>query len=160
LSSPVTSTPVREGIGIDIEDITAFDRFDEAAIRRASACRLSPDEQAWCACQPSAARALLVIFCCREAAFKCSPGTRAAHELVLRMTGGILTGRGTCANAVPFEIEVRWEVAGGRLLALAAGGDTVGLLTGLHRQLSVQMRGRSSPVGATHDQRASCKRSS
>lgn len=113
-----------EGVGIDVEEIGAFDRFDHLTIMRASRRWLSPLEQVWCGRQPCLPRAMVVVFSCREAAFKSVRGVRPAHELALRMQGDLSGGHGALYHGGRrIEIEVTWSVAEGRVLALAVAGD-------------------------------------
>ncbi len=112
-------------VGIDLEEITAFDRFDRITIVRASARWLSPAERAWCAKQFSLARAFLVVLCCREAAFKSSGRARPAHELALRMNGDLSGGRGDWYHGGLTGIEGTWRLVAGKVLALAVAGDPV-----------------------------------
>ena len=112
-----------EGVGIDVEDVAAFDRFDPLAIARAGARWLYREERTWCERQPSPAGALLVVLCCREAAFKSVRGMRPMHELELHLVGEVPAGGGACGGPGRIEIEVAWRVSGGQVLALAAAGD-------------------------------------
>lgn len=107
------------GVGIDIEQLTVLDRFDGLAIARATARWLSPAERAWCTNQSSAARALLIVVCCREAVFKATRGARPAHELALRLDGDLAGGRGGWYDGRRLGVEVEWWAVEGRLLALA-----------------------------------------
>lgn len=112
-----------DGVGIDIEEIHAFDRFNHLTISRVSARWLSQAELAWCAGQYSLARAIVVVFSCREAVFKSARGLRPAHELCLQMTGDLSGGRGIWYDEGRIEIELGWRVANGRVVALAVARD-------------------------------------
>lgn len=117
-----SALPVPGGVGVDVEELAGLNRFDDSAIARATARWLKPQEQDWCARQPSAAEALIIVLCCREAAFKCGCSRLPVHELGLRIEGGPAVGRAEVAPSAAAAIELVWWVADGRILAVAAAG--------------------------------------
>jgi hypothetical protein len=112
------------GVGIDIEEPAALDRFDEAAVRRAAERLLSPREWAWCRRQPSLRRAFTIVISCREAVFKACRDAPAVAAVQLRMAGGPLAGHAAWNGPESIGARVAWRLRRGVVVALAvAGGE-------------------------------------
>lgn len=111
--------PPRTAVGIDLERLDALDRFDEATVSRAANRLLGGAERRWCATQASPVQGLIVIFCCREAAYKCYRGSPSVMELALDPAGDLSFGRATLGDV---GITVVWRVIENEVLAIAASG--------------------------------------
>ena len=114
--------PAPLGVGIDLEDGGAFSHLSAAALRRAAARWLTPAERAWCSGQPSLGESLLVVLCCKEAAFKAWSGGHAAHQVSLVMQGCATSGWALVEDS-PIQVRVDWRRRRGRVLALAVATD-------------------------------------
>lgn len=111
-------------VGIDLERLDALDRFDEASVARAGRRLLGAAERRWCAGQASPSEAIIVIFCCREAAFKCRKGLPSVLELTLAPVGHLSHGMATLSEAAEVEITVAWRIIENQVLAIAASGPS------------------------------------
>jgi phosphopantetheinyl transferase (holo-ACP synthase) len=87
-------------------------------VERAADRWLSAEERVWCCSQTSLAEALLVVLCCKEAAFKAWSEGTAAHEVRLDLRGSTARGRGSARHS-PVAVEVEWRRLGQRVIALA-----------------------------------------
>ena len=113
------------GVGIDAEERNALRHLDDAALRRAADRWLTPAERAWCAAQGSLEESLVVVLCCKEAAFKAWKGPRVVHQVSLALEGSAAAGRAR-AEGAEVAIQVEWRQAAGHIvaLALAVGNDS------------------------------------
>ncbi|HEY8258123.1 MAG TPA: 4'-phosphopantetheinyl transferase superfamily protein [Gemmatimonadales bacterium] len=111
-------------VGIDLERLDTLDRFDHAAVVRAGQRLLGVAERRWCANQASLAQAVIVIFCCREAAFKCHGNSATVLDLALVPTGDLSFGEATLSAPRNAEIAVAWRVVDHQVLAIAASGPS------------------------------------
>ncbi len=112
------------GVGIDIEERSALDHLDESVLQRAAARWLTRAEREWCAAQLAPRESLLVVLCCKEAAYKAWRVPSAVHEVSLAMDGCIGGGRALARGSGTVRLEVAWRLEPTRIVALAAAGVT------------------------------------
>ena len=110
--------PTVIGIGIDLEPCDALMRLDETALRRAAGRWFTPAERAWCSGQPSLGESMVVLFCCKEAAFKAWNGAGAAHTIGLTLDGSSSAGWARSEHPAAI-VGVHWRRWHGQVLALA-----------------------------------------
>ena len=63
-----------EGVGLDLEDPAALDRFDPAALQRMLGRWFDARERQWCLGQAALGPAMVVGICCKEAVYKALGG--------------------------------------------------------------------------------------
>lgn len=151
------------GVGIDLEEAGALERFDPWALRRFLERWFSVAEQAWCLAQPNLARALVAGVCCKEAAYKAVGATGLTPDrFEINLAGeNILTTARASGNASPRAVVV-WTTVNEGILALAMSPGThtlwlprllgLGRVQALTRLRTRMMRQRT--VGPENDGRA------
>ncbi|HEX6615979.1 MAG TPA: 4'-phosphopantetheinyl transferase superfamily protein [Gemmatimonadales bacterium] len=108
-------------VGLDLEELDALARFGARA-RVLPARWLGAAERSWCGRQPEPLRAFVVVWSCREAAFKAAGVGGSPHGLRLRLSGTIARGRARACRARRVVAEVAWRRRGRYVVAVAVGG--------------------------------------
>jgi phosphopantetheinyl transferase (holo-ACP synthase) len=126
---------VVEAVGLDLERLDALDRLGPRT-SVLSARWLSPVERAWCGRQLEPARAFVVVWSCREAAFKAAATAGSPYAIRLRLSGTIVRGRARAWHARRVVAEVAWRRLGRHVasVAVSAGAGAPGLA---HRLISL-----------------------
>ncbi|HEX2638907.1 MAG TPA: 4'-phosphopantetheinyl transferase superfamily protein [Gemmatimonadales bacterium] len=109
-----------DGVGVDLEDLDALARFDGAADRLVRRWLDGP-EQAWCRRQADPARAFVVVWGCREAAFKAGAGARSPDDVRLRLVGTLARGHGRALRGGRVTALLGWRATGRHMIAVAVG---------------------------------------
>jgi phosphopantetheinyl transferase (holo-ACP synthase) len=112
---------VADTVGLDLEELDALARFGARA-RALPARWLGPAERSWCARQPEPPRAFVVVWSCREAAFKAAGVGGSPHALRLRLWGTTARGRARACCARRVLAEIAWRRREGHVVAVAVGG--------------------------------------
>lgn len=107
-----------DGIGIDLEDLDALARFAGRADHLARRW-LDGAERAWCRAQGHPARAFVVVWSCREAAFKAGTGAAAPCDVRLRLAGTLERGRARAYLHDQMVAGVAWGLTARHVLAVA-----------------------------------------
>jgi 4'-phosphopantetheinyl transferase superfamily len=114
--------PRPRGIGIDVAEPNAFERFDPIAIERAARRWLTPQERAWCADQPCFRQAMVTVLSCKESAFKALGGPVPVQELTLAMDGRWPRGWARSSGGSPGEVTLWWDATSRHILTVGVAG--------------------------------------
>jgi phosphopantetheinyl transferase (holo-ACP synthase) len=110
---------VADGVGLDLEELDALARVGAAAAPLAHRW-LDRAERAWCRRQGRPARAFVVVWSCREAAFKAGTGAAGPGDLRLKLAGTLQRGRARACLHGRVVAAVEWRRTARHVLAVAA----------------------------------------
>ena len=107
------------GVGIDLAERSTFARLPEAWVRQAAGRWLTAGERRWCAAQGSFREAVVVVLCCKEAAYKAWNGTAGPWTVSLGLRSATGVGGSAAATSGDIRIEIDWKVSPDLIVALA-----------------------------------------
>ena len=139
------------GVGVDLEDGRALERFAAAALHRFMHRWFTAAERSWCVAHPSLARALVIGIACKEAVYKSIAAPELTPDQVqieMAEEGVVTTAFVRGAYAVS-RTRLVWTVAGQGILALAVDSSLPrGVLDQLLQLGRAEALGKSRASGA------------
>jgi phosphopantetheinyl transferase (holo-ACP synthase) len=138
--------PSITGIGIDLEDVRALDRFGNRQLQSFLDRWFSPRERAWCLAQPALRTALVTGICCKEAAYK-ALGKAGTHlwQLEVELASEGVPTSATLPSRSSLAVALGWTRRASSVLAIAIAGTPQTLLS-FPPVLDYLLRGTGHPV--------------